>query len=342
MKRFLIILLCTLCIFSAGCSGGDPSIVRASEDFLAKANEVVVTEDSVIFTDALSDEPVEIAKSPETVVCMYASYATLWYEAGGSLIGCIGGDSASELYTEYIGRDITNDSGMTVLATTAAGKNWDIEKLIALNPSLVLCSTAMNGHSTLDAPLKAAGIPLVAVDYDNFSDYLKWFKVFCNLTGHPELWESVALKAYDEVMSVLEKVPETDAPPRVFPMFAGTSSLKANTSLTVPGEMLLQLGAVNIADETGTSEAERLDINLETVYAADPDMILIQCHAGTDLAVSRVNETYGGNAVWNSLNAIKNGRVYYLDKTLFHNKPNSRFAEAYRMLAELLYPDVNF
>ncbi len=55
-----------------------------------------------------------------------------------------------------------------------------------------------------------------------------------------------------------------------------------------------------------------------------------------------MEDTYGSNPVWQSLNAVKNGKVFYLEKTLFHNKPNSRFAEAYQKLAEILYPDVNF
>ena len=49
---------------------------------------------------------------------LYASFTTLWYEAGGEVIGCIGGDSSVTLYEEYIGRDITQDEGMQVVATS--------------------------------------------------------------------------------------------------------------------------------------------------------------------------------------------------------------------------------
>ena len=51
---------------------------------------------------------------------------------------------------------------------------------------------------------------------------------------------------------------------------------------------------------------------------------------------------YGSNPVWQSLKAVKEGKVYYLEKSLFHNKPNSRFAEAYQKLAAILYPDTTF
>ena len=33
-----------------------------------------------------------------------------------------------------------------------------------------------------------------------------------------------------------------------------------------------------------------------------------------------------------------NDRVIYLDRSLFHYKPNARYAEAYMELAKILYP----
>ena len=313
-------------------------------EFLKAADEVVVNEDSVTFQDATSKDgsTITIKKNPAKVVNLYASFTTLWYEAGGTVIGCIGGSSSQTLYNDYIGRDITADAGMKVVATSSSGKKWDTETIVALQPELIICSTAMSGYSTIESPAKAAGIPVIAVSYDDFSDYLKWFKVFCNLSGHAELWESVALKALDDVVEVLSEIPDGNAP-RVFSMFANASSLEANTSATVVGGMVTAMKATNIVDGwENTKGADRLEINLETVLAANPDIIIVQCHAGTDAAKEQVESTYGSNPVWKSLNAVKNGKVFYLEKTLFHNKPNRRFAEAYQKLAEILYPDVNF
>ena len=312
--------------------------------FLEKANAVIVNDDSVTFTDASGEGSTEVTikKNPKSVVNLYASFTTLWYEAGGEVIGCIGGSSSTALYNEYIGRDITADEGMTVVATSSSGKKWDVETTIALQPELIICSTAMSGYSTIKSPANAAGIPLIAVEYNDFSDYLKWFKVFCNLTGETELWDSVAMKALDEVVSVLTACPTEDTP-SVFSMFASADSLQANTSNTVVGDMISAMNAANIVDNwENKTEAERLDINLETVFSANPDIILVQCHAEVDVAKELVQTLYGDNPVWQSLTAVKEGRVYYLEKSLFHNKPNSRFADAYLTMAEYLYPDTDF
>lgn len=371
MKKLLSVLLCLCMLVSvialASCgkdntdptptpgkpgdtTGGgntDKEALKAQwkAEFLKGADEVTVSETSVTFKDATSADgsTVTISKNPGKVVNLYGSFTTLWYEAGGSVIGCIGGNSSKELYLEYIGRDITADNGMTVVATSSSGKKWNTEKILELQPDLLICSTAMSGYSTIVSPAASANVPVIAVDYDDFSDYLKWFKVFCNLTGHTELWESVAMKALDEVVEVLAEIP-ADNGTKVFSMFSGSKSLQANTSATVVGGMVKAMNCSNIADSwQGTLDgAGRRDINLETVFAANPDIIIVQCHAGADVAKKQVEDTYGSNPVWQSLNAVKNGKVFYLEKTLFHNKPNSRFAEAYQKLAEILYPDVNF
>lgn len=307
--------------------------------FLEKADQVIVEADSVTFEDA-SSETVTIQKNPQKTVNLYGSFTTLWYEAGGTVEGCIGGDSAITLYQEYIGRDITQDEGVTVVATSSSGKKWDVESIVALQPDLIICSTAMSGYSTIQAPAEAAGIPVIAMSYNDFSDYLKWFKVFCNLNSQEELWDMVAMPALDSVVEILAKCPTEDTP-RVFSIFSGAESLQANTTNTVVGEMIEEMNAVNIVDEwENASGAERLDINLETVYAADPDIIVVQCHAGAEVAQQQIQEAYGENPVWQSLRAVQEGQVYYLEKELFHNKPNSRFAEAYQKLAEILYPDL--
>ncbi len=367
MKKIFALLIC-FCLFagvltacapadtgtapagSAAAGGGTaaPSDKEARKaalkaEFLKAANEVTVDNDSVTFSDASSAEgKITVKKNPAKVVNLYASFTTLWYEAGGSVTGCIGGESSQSLYTEYIGRDITADEGVTVVAASSSGKKWDTETIIALQPELIICSTAMSGYSTIESPAKAAGIPVIAVRYDDFSDYLKWFKVFCNLSGHPELWDSIAMKALDDVAEVLCEIPDGNAP-RVLSMFANASTLEANTSSTVVGGMVSAMKAVNIVDSWDNTEgANRLTINLETVLAADPDIIIVQCHAGTDAAKVQVEETYGSNPVWQSLSAVKNGKVFYLEKSLFHNKPNSRFAQAYQQLAQILYPDADF
>lgn len=343
MRKWLLYMLCIAMLLS--CCACRKVVVGENdlpadgealrEAFLAKANEVTVTEDAVTFSDGSGGDPITVTACPQNTAILYASLTTLWYEAGGTVSGCLGGNSAVELYTEQIGRDITLDEGVSVLADSAQAKRWDVERIIAAHPDLIICSAAMSGYATIHGPAAAAGIPVIVMEYQDFSDYLKWFKVACHLTGHPELWESVALKVLDEVVDVILSCPDGEAP-TVLSLFSGVDSLKANTSHTVVGGMISALHAVNIVDAWGM-DAEHTVVNPEAVYAADPDVILIQCHTGADTARALVESLYGENPVWQSLTAVREGRVFYLEKSLFHNKPNRRFAEAYAVLAQCLY-----
>lgn len=40
---------------------------------------------------------------------------------------------------------------------------------------------------------------------------------------------------------------------------------------------------------------------------------------------------------WQTLDAVKNKKYVFLDKELFHFKPNNRWGEAYETLVNLLY-----
>ena len=50
-----------------------------------------------------------------------------------------------------------------------------------------------------------------------------------------------------------------------------------------------------------------------------------------------VQAMFDENPLWQQLDAVKNGQVYFMDKRLYNLKPNARFAEAYENLESILY-----
>lgn len=310
--------------------------------FLASANEVIISDTTVTFKDANNKE-VTIKKNPQKVCNLYASFTTLWYEAGGSVSGCIGGNTSIELYEEYIGRDITKDDGVSVLATSSSGSKWSIETILASQPDLIICSTAMSGYKTISGPAEVANIPCIAMNYNDFSDYLKWFKIFSALNNREELWGSIALQSLNDVIDVIIET-QTLEGPTVFSMFSGTTKFQANTKNTVVGAMIEELGGKNIVSSwKNETQAERLEMNLEAIYAGNPTMILIQCHSDMNEVKELLTQIYGNNALWTAITTtIGESNIFFLEKILFHNKPNSRFALAYQTLATILYPNYRF
>ena len=310
------------------------------EYYLGKANEVVVTDTHVIFTDDGSSEEISIAKNPQNVAVLYGSLACLWYEAGGTVQLAVGGKSASTLYKEQIGRDITQDEGVTVVTESSSGTNWDVEQIIGAKPDLIVCSTGMKGYSTISGPAEAANIPVIGINYDAVQDYLKWFKVFCNLNGRPELWDNIAEATANDIIEVVSHVPEVETPPTAIILVMSSDVLKAYTVDSQPGIILKELGGVNLVDPNSEGAATSIEINLEDIYALNPDIIFMSEFG--DTGVHTLEDMFGDNPVWQELTAVKNDRVIALEKGLFHNKANKRYNESYKVMAGFLYPDCEF
>ena len=242
---------------------------------------------------------------------------------------------------------ILADEGINVVATSASGKTWKTENVMATNPDVVFCATVMSGYSTISGACEAAGVPCVAIDYNDFSDYLKWFKVFYELTSteySEDLWNDIALKALDDVADVIYETNNSDlTSDSILSLFSGTSSFQVNTRNVLVGSMIEALGGNNVATSFGDTTEERLTLDVEKIYASHPKKILIQCHADENDVKALMDSLYGDNAVWQAiLKEVGEENIIFLSKSLFHNKPNSKFSVAYQTLAQHIYPNHKF
>jgi iron complex transport system substrate-binding protein len=98
--------------------------------------------------------------------------------------------------------------------------------------------------------------------------------------------------------------------------------------------MLKDLGCINIADGS-----ELLDkLSMEVIIKEDPDMIFIVQQGNDDEGTKKtISENLTSNPAWSGLKAVKEDKVYYLEKNLYHLKPNARWAESYDKLEKILY-----
>jgi iron complex transport system substrate-binding protein len=365
MKKVIALLLALVMVFSVTACGstksdqssesqsgsetvdqqdttGDEVTNEAVEYYMQKADDVTVTDTQVSFTDDGSGERVTLDKNPKKVAILYGSLTALWYEAGGTVQFAVGGDSAVTLYEEQIGHDITGDEGVKVVATSSSGTGWDIEAILAEKPDLIITSVGMKGYSTISGPAEAVGIPVIGIDYDGVLDYLKWFKVFCNLNDQPELWDEIAEVTANGIADIVSKTPKDTEAPTAAILVISSDVLKAYTHDSVPGTTLVELGGINVVDKDSSATSASVEISLEDLYAMDPDMIFLSWYGEPGVMYDQLMDMVGDNPVWQSLRAVKEERFYLLDKSLFHNKANKNYDKAYLMMAQDLYPDVTF
>ena len=308
MKR--VISLCLLlALLLCGCSA--PAEENGAEGYT--------------FTDDL-DRTVTVT-STERVAALLGSYADIWLLAGGTV--CAAADDAWDDFDLPLSEDTVNLGGT---------KDLSLEALLASAPTFVLASTNTPQHLEWESALQGAGITVAYFDVSSFDDYLRMLKTCTELTGNEESYarygESVAA-VVEEVTSRSRAAMEEDAA-TVLVLRASASSIRAkNSEGNVLGELLGDMGCINIAD----SDSNLLEnLSVESIYLQDPDHIFI-VQVGDDAAGMKenLNRFFAENPLWLELDAVKNDRVHYMDKRLFNLKPNAYWGESYIQLEEILF-----
>lgn len=274
------------------------------------------------FTDDLGRQ-VTVEKTERTA-CLLGSFADVWVLAGGSI--CAAADDAWEDFDLPLPADAVN------LGHTKA---LSLEALFAAEPDFVIASANTEVDLSWMETLDAARIPTAYFDVSNFDDYLRMLKICTDLTGRPDLYEKNGLNVQKQIDEAVKNAENRGTHPKVLYLRASASSIRAkNSQGSVLGQMLSDLGCVNIAD---TDQTLLETLSLEHILMEDPDFIFF-VQLGDDTAGTRENmdRFFAENPAWASLTAVREDRVFVLDKTLYNMKPNARWGEAMLALEELL------
>lgn len=261
---------------------------------------------------------------PRRVACLLGSFADVWHLAGGEIAAAP--DDAWVDFALPLSEDAVN------LGHT---KQLSLEALFAAEPDFIIASSNTDIDLAWKDTLETAGIPTAYFDVSDFDDYLRMLKICTDITGRPDLYEKHGLDVQKQINDAVEKSKSRGTAPKVLYLRASASSIRAkNSSGSVLGEMLAALGCVNIAD----SDASLLEnLSMEHILMEDPDYIFF-VQLGDDAAGTQANidRFLSENPAWASLTAVREGRVFHLDKKLYNMKPNARWGEAYLALEELL------
>ena len=280
---------------------------------------------TLTFTDDL-DREVTVPVQPQRVAVLLGSYADVWCLAGGQDTLVAAADDAWTDFDLNLGDEVANLGSLM---------EPNLEELIAAQPDLVIASSNTTSNVELLPSLEDLGVPVIYFGVNSFNDYLEMLDVCTQITGQTQNYQTYGL----DVQAQVEKAKEQDdgsAPTVLLLRSASTSCKVKNSKSTVLGEILADLGAVNIAD-SDTSLLE--DLSMERIIADDPDYIFVVFQGSDqDAAQKTLDAALTSNPAWDTLSAVQNGNFYLMEKELYHLKPNARWGEAYQKVADILYP----
>lgn len=263
-------------------------------------------------------------ENPKKVACLLSSFADLWNLSGGTVTVTVG---------ESIERGYV--AGDTLLVDANSGMSINSELLLAAKPDFVILSATLSNHLNLESLLAKVGIPAAYFTLDSFSDYLKILEICSTINGRPDCYETYGLKQQKEIALWIQKAKNEKHREKILFIRAGSglSSTKARSSDSHFAAAIIQdLGGINIADNTPLKD----NLSLEAILASQPDKIFLITQGDPEASSRYVLDLFQ-TAGWRNLSAVKKGNYLFLDRELFHFKPNVRWSEAYRTMYELLY-----
>lgn len=309
----------------------------ADSESVSGAGEVVMfpdyiidnTESSVTYIDKFGTETT-ISKNPERVVIAYNSILGLWYFAGGkSLTKVKGSTNVPEEATDLIDLGSMGD--------------LSLEAIIAQEPDLVILAANYEAQVAMAPSLKEMGIETMIVDisinsYERFKENSYLFSL---INDTHDIYEDKIMPINDHVNEIIEASKASESSPKVAAIFASSRSIKLESNIAMVGEMVELLGGSNLIDEADVPEGEtRIAFSVEALVTQNPEIITISTMGGIDGVKENMDKMIAENPVWNEVDAVKNGKVYYLPKEYSVYKANELYAEAFDMMAKILYPEI--
>ncbi len=307
MNKYIVLFILVLSLLLVGCS----------------EKKTVNDTEAVNFTDALGRE-VSLPENPERVAALLGSFAEIWLLAGGDVVATA--DDAWE------------DFGLELDAVNIGGAHSpSLELLFSADPDLVIASAATASNVEMCDILESAGINVVYFEVTDFYSYLEMLDICTQITGRPDLYEKNG-EALKNTVSALKKECESleDREKTVLLLRASSGGVKAKGSRgTVLGEMLSDLGCVNIAD-SDTTLIENLSV--ESIIRQEPYRIFaVTMGSNSERADANLRKILEDDPAWSGLEAVSEGRFHIMDKRLFNMKPNAKWAKAYEELVTILF-----
>ncbi len=139
---------------------------------------------------------------------------------------------------------------------------------------------------------------------------------------------------FEEKAAEIEKAIEGKEKPSVLILMGIPGSYLVATEHSYIGDLVKRAGGANVITN---EDVEFISSNTEFLQQTNPDVILRAAHGMPEQVIEMFDEEFRSNDVWKHFNAVKNGRVYDLEETLFGTTGNLAAAKALDELMKMLH-----
>ncbi|MBQ4340715.1 MAG: ABC transporter substrate-binding protein [Firmicutes bacterium] len=300
------------------------------------------TGDTVTVTDHAGYE-VTLPVNPERIVVCdivpLPSVLSVFFDSAEKIVGMTPTSMSaaengllSELYPEILNAETSFINGTDV----------NVEELLLLDPDVVFYSagTAALGDLLRESGFNAVGISVNKWDYDCIETLENWISLISQIFPDNDKTDAVAEysnKVYDLVQSRVKDIPEDEKEEIFFLFKYGETDLMTSGTNFFGQWWAESIGAINVAEEL--TQENQVSINMEQVYAWDPEMIFISNFTSA-MPEDLYNNTVG-NYNWSGIEAVEEKEVYKMPLGMYRSyTPGADTPITLLWMAKTVYPEL--
>ena len=197
-----------------------------------------------------------------------------------------------------------------------------------------VCAVSLRDVERSVASRLASQPKIISLTPNSLADVWDDIRRVAGAIGIEEQGETVVAALQARMCAISEKARATKERPRVACIEWIEPLMGTGNWMPALVEMA---GGVNLLGEPDKHSGYT---SWENIEAGDPDVIIV-CPCGFDIARTE-SEMYWltRRPEWQTMRAVRNGRVYLADGNQYFNRPGPRLVETLQILAEALHPEV--
>ena len=327
-RRGVALSLVLLAAVLGGCSSGgaSPSVAPPSASPSASAAAASPSPTEVpAFPVTLTDDEgtaVDVAAEPEKIVSLTPATTEILFALGaGDRV--VATDDGSDYPEEAV-----------ALPDVATFSSVDVEKVVALEPDLVLAGGL--GFTPADAisRLRDLDVPVVVVYAPSVEGVLKDIELIGTATGTTDTATTLTTQMRSDMDAISDAVATQSPKPRTFYDVGyddTTGAIFAPAADSFLAEMVTMAGG----DVITTGDPNTYELPLETLIEKDPQLIVL----GTNPFYSPTPHAVAARRGWDALTAVRDDAIRPV-RDIEITRPGPRLPIGLRTLAGAIWPDV--
>lgn len=239
-----------------------------------------------------------IPKNPKKIVVLELSFVDALKGLGMKPIG-IADDNKTDMIEKLVGDKIDYTS-------VGTRQQPNLEVISSLQPDLIIADYQRHKEIYKDLEQIAPTIELESRE-STYEENVDSFNTIAKAVGK-EKQANQRLDEHEKNIAKLKNELKQEKDQTVLPAVVRDTSFQAHTSSSFDGEFLEKLGLKNAVQ----NKEAYAEMNLEQLSDINPDILILANNEGKLLT-----DEWKGNPLWKNLKAVKNDKVFVVDRDLW-------------------------